>query len=153
MADSPEQRTINYAEQILHVHDVHTDATTALDELKVAQAAVVEYADQRRRIGERLTDREMELASAERAKHYEQSQAWFERHMKEVLQADPAMRALRVESLDAQAQHDLAEQGVRECEFRIRICTARMEELGGLLQFYGTAKLARATLATTPPPK
>lgn len=142
MADSPEARAMNYAEQNLGVHTVYSDARKLSEQLRLDNNAVTEWADQRRRINEALADREHVLVNQTRGKHPDDSVAAFDRRMKEVLQEDADMRRLRGEAMDAHMKHERAELQVRETEFQIRIATARMEELGGLLQFYGATKAA-----------
>lgn len=137
---SPESRAVNYAEQMLHVHEVYDEAKAALEGLRHAQRAVIDLAAERRQLNETMTDVEMVLAGETRAANPDLSQAAFERMMKEVLHADGDLKRLRARSMELQSKHEEAEAAVREHEFILRVKAARMEELGGLLAFYGASK-------------
>ena len=140
---SAEARAVNYAEQILLVHEVYAEAKEALKGLRHAQRAVIDLAAERRHLAETITDVEMVLAGETRGANPDLSQAAFERLMKEVLHKDDAMKRLRMKSLELQSKHEEAEAVVREHEFILRVKAARMEELGGLLAFYGATKASR----------
>lgn len=141
-------RAITYAEQNLHVHDVWDEAKEAQRDLREAQKAAVEYAQQKRTLIEAMNERTAQFTAAERGRLSDISATAFEQHLKTALQLDPALMRLRQEYSAAQSQHDLAEASVREAEFRCRMYAARMEELGGLLNFYAATKQAAVARGT-----
>ncbi len=135
-------RSVSYAEGVLGVHDAYDRAKEAQADLKEAQRAVIEWADQKRQISEVIADRTADFTSDERAAHSTLSATAFEQHLKIALQHDADLKRLRSEYMVAQRNHDTAEAAIREAEFRCRTYGARMEELGGLLHFYAAVKTA-----------
>lgn len=145
---SAEARAVKYAES-LGVHDVHTEAREALAIHKTAQQQLVDANAERREIAERLNEREVELTAEQRAEYHELSATAFEKVIRGALQTDSQMKALRAELRESQARVDQAEADIREAEMTIRMLSARMTELGGLLTFFASAKNASNAAPTT----
>ena len=143
MGDNPESRAMAYAEQRLQVHDVYDETRSAHADLREAHKALIDHEQQAAGVVESMADREHVLVSAERAANADMSATAFKEHMKEVSQIDPDMKRLRGELASAHREADRAKQAIREAELLIRVGTARMEELGGLLQFYAAVKITR----------
>lgn len=144
-------RSITYAEGTLGVHDVYQEAKAALADLRHAQTALVEHLNSKRIVAEQLADREYELVSEERAKYHEMSATAFEPHMRKVKHEDPEMKRLRGDLSKIQYEIDTTEAAVREHEFTCKVKQARMEELGGLLNFYAAVKTASVTTTQEKP--
>lgn len=139
--DAPKPpNAVQYAQDTLGVHDVHNEANAALAALGAAQNTLNAATSEIRSLHEALADRETDLTMAERASNADMSQTAFDKYIKQVVQKDRDHADLRDTLVAAQNRRDDAEAQVRQAEMRIRIATARMEELGGLLAFYAAAK-------------
>lgn len=138
-------KALGYAENVLGVHSVYTGAVEARDKLDVLTSELSTLHDRKRMLTDRMTDREMEIASDERGKHPDMSQASMDKHMKVAVNSDPAVRALRDELRSVNDDIDGLEYDVRMVEHDIKIAVARMTELGGYLNY-----LAAVKQATTP---
>lgn len=141
----PEAKAVAYAEGSLNVHAVYTEAQESLEALGKHQRTATDLTDTKRRLMVALDDREMELVSTERAANPDMSQAAFDRHIKLVLAADSEMVDYRSQVLDLQFKLDEANASVAHTEAHIKILTARMNELGGLLTFYAATKGAHSS--------
>jgi hypothetical protein len=133
---------VAYAENTLGVHQVWSAAEQTLADLATAQTAAVNTAAAKRVITEQIADRELEVTNDERSKYTDLSQTAFEKHLRGALQADPQMKELRKNLMEAQRHHDAAEANITQMEYTLRTQVARMEELSGLLNFYAAAKQA-----------
>jgi hypothetical protein len=133
---------VDYAEITLGVHDVYAEAVKTQSVLTGAQSRVVAATRERRHTEELLAETEQEVIAELRAKYADVSDTAFQRLAKQELVKDKRMRDLRDKHREAQAGADLAEAEQRAAEFQLRLLTARMNEIGGLLFFYGAAKMA-----------
>lgn len=133
---------VEYAEQVLGVHSVHNDAANALGDLERALQDRVRLHAEIRQWKSRITDREMDVAATVRAADPEASLAAYERSLKIALHDDTQMKALRDNLDDAQNRLDVAEAAVEYNKTTARVQSARMVELGGLLEFYAVTKRA-----------
>jgi hypothetical protein len=145
MAPSPESRAIAYAETRLKVHEVYLESCKALRLAEEGRALVTTLSHNKRVLQDAMTDVEMQLVSTERAAFPDMSQAAFDRHIKAVVHGDPDMTTLRLKLLEDQHQLDQADDSLHQAELTVRVLTARMEELSGLLNFYAATKQVRAT--------
>lgn len=135
---------VSYAEHTLKVHEIYDESRSALEDLEHAHAAVTTHAAAIRDVQEQIAVREAVVISEQRAAHADLSDTAFQREVKNFLAMDEDLQRHRGDLRSAQRSHDEAKDGVRQHEQRLRIATARMEELGGLLNFYGASKTARA---------
>jgi hypothetical protein len=103
-----------------------------------------------RNFDERIERREFELVEQHRPDY--KTQAEFERAFKGITLNDPDLIALRKERNTMADAMLVAEQRVREAELTIKIRSARMTELGGILSFYGSVKMLRAAASTPDTP-
>lgn len=131
---------VEYAERTLGVHDVYREAveaaeglTKALDDRHTASNGI-------RDLTEALGQAEADLSVRERAANSEMSATAFDRHMKVAAQNDPDLQDLRHGLAQARASYDGADSRVKQYDTRVRIATARMEELSGYFHYLAVAK-------------
>lgn len=152
-AESPkptaQQRAIDFAKNTLAVDAVFDEARAALDELEDRQETLAKTSARRRNIEAEIADREIELIAEHRAANAEMSQAAFDRHMKVVLQQDDQLLDLRTTREAHVSEHERAEYDAERAKLQVRLLSARMEELGGLLHFYAAVKIASSSDTTT----
>lgn len=142
---------VEYAEQNLAVHDVWNDVQSNAEAAQTWHEDMARLSSEIRRQREKIADREAQLASDERGKNPEMSGTAFGEHMRIMLRLDPDLIQLRTELLDYQRDYDWAESQERGFRGKLDGGVARLHELGGLLAFYGAAKVAPALeRATTP---
>ena len=133
---------VQYAEDVLNVHGVFDEAesvyiryTTALDAHTDNVAAV-------RTLREGLADAEAEVSVRERAANPDQSVTAFEKHLKDVLRNDSEVRKIRHNLMEAQYAADQSEADIKRHDGKLKMLAARMEELGGLLNYFAATKMA-----------
>ena len=139
---SAQQRAIDFAKNVLGVDSVFDEARAAMDELEDRQETLHKTSTRRRNIEAEIADREIELIAEERANNLDLSQAAFDRHMKIVLQQDNQLLDLRTTREAHVSEHERAEYDADRAKLQVRLLSARMEELGGLLHFYAAVKIA-----------
>ena len=149
MGDSTEARAINYAEQVLAVHDVYNEAKQATASLKHLFAAEAAYAARKRELAEAIADRTSMVTSELRAKYNDLSATAFKPVLDLALQDDPDLKRLRFQMVSTQHEHDKCSGEIKSTEAFVRVLTARMENLNGLLNFYAAVKTTKST--TTKP--
>jgi hypothetical protein len=136
------QTPVDYAEDVLGVHAVATEADDVHAALASHLAVHATAASTIRSLNDRIDAREFELAGEIRSEHPDISQTALERAIKDARQSDDVMRGLRRELRDVQSEQDLAQADIERNKYRLRVLSARMNELGGLLAFYGAAKVS-----------
>jgi hypothetical protein len=136
---SAEARAAAYA-ATLGAHAEHDAAERTLGALGEAQERARQYANNRREQQELLDQTIHDLATIERGKYSDLSVAAFERHMKSVVQDDPECYKLREQIRHLHHLHDTAADEVEQAKLSIKISTARMNELGGLFNFFAAVK-------------
>jgi hypothetical protein len=142
MSPTAEGKAMAFAHDTLGVERVYEAATKAHNDLAAALERVVKTASDRRRIDDEITDHEMTIIAAERGRHADLSQAAFDKHIKQVLWDAPQLAELRSQRAEVQTAHERADADADLARGRIRLESARMEELGGLLTFYASTKFA-----------
>lgn len=142
-------KAIQYAEETLGVHEIFVLAKEHRDKLDTLFTHLAEKEDQRRKIDDRIADRDMQIVSEERSKHVDVSQAALDRLVKESVRVDPEHTALRVAQRDLTDDIEGLRYDVRIVERDITISTARMTELGGYLQYLAACKVEALRLTAT----
>lgn len=131
---------VSYAEDVLGVHAVWVEA----DERLAAHGKLVrERADlhkQIRTIKTRIVDRETDLTVDAPSAFPDASATERTRLLKVAFHKDAALQDMRAEEDDLQATLDMIDADVRHHETGLRVLSARMEELAGLLHFYASAR-------------
>lgn len=138
MATNP----IKYAEQELGVHEVYDRAQAAQQRFAKFIVTLNETNNAIRHIHEMMDDREQEVVAEQRAANPDMSTTAFKEHMKEVVQQDETMRDFRKDLMEKQNSRDTAETSVEAAKYAMRVEAARLNELGGLLNFYAATKYA-----------
>lgn len=144
-------KALQYAETNLGVHACYQAAKDAHEALDDILNALDKAQDNRRILVDDIADREAELLIEERGKHPDQSATWLDQHMKQVKRKDEKLRDLRSMMNEAQARISGLEYDVDIQKHRIKIETARMEELGGYLHYLAAIKQAETLTKTTKP--
>ena len=142
-------RALAYAENTLGVHTVWQEATAAQDELAAINEKIGGLVATKRQLTHYITDREAEILTDERGKHPDHSQAALDRHLKILYAADADLRAFRRRLLDTNMQLDLYEFEGRSKESQLRLLVARLEQLGGYLNYLAAVKTGQQNNKTT----
>lgn len=135
---------VTYAEVNLGVHGCYDAANAAHSQLNEIVSDLDKAQDRKRILTDQVTDREMDLLIAERGKHSDMSEAGLERHMKTVKHKDTMLTELRKQLNQTLAQISGLEYDADIEKQRIKIESARMEELGGYLKYLAAAKEAES---------
>jgi chromosome segregation ATPase len=137
------RKALEYAENVLGVHDVWRDALQARNELDEALTPLSEARDKRRELEFLLQDAEMEVASEEWGKHSDMAVTRMEKHLKIAIQNNDRCRELREQIAKVQGDIDGFESDVEVAKASVRIASARLTELGGYLQYLAAIKLTQ----------
>lgn len=137
---SDARRSLDYAEKQLKVHEVYDQLLETRTRFNEATGEIMERRDRKRTLDAAIYSREMDLILEEAEHHPEMSVAAMERHMKKVLYKDDALQGLRAELAGVVGEIDAIEHYVRVMEADIKIGAARLEELGGYLQYLAAIK-------------
>lgn len=134
--------SVEYAEDTLGVHKVYDDCTQRLEEHDKAKNTYLTALSDIRQLKAAVVEREAEITSDERGKHPDMKITAFKQHVGVKCEQDTVHKAYRDDLAVAESSRDEAEQDMRHHELGVRALTARMNELGGLLEFYSAAKQA-----------
>lgn len=137
---SESSQAVDYAENTLGVHDTFA---VALDGLTIFEESADLYADfcvGVRRAEEDMAQREAELIMQFRTANPDWSEAKMEKGIRLLVQTDAVMVAHRARLRDVRSERDRAELDMKRGRIRCEIASARLIELGGLLNFYAAAK-------------
>lgn len=133
---------VTYAEVTLEVHEVFNTTKEAHQKLDETLTLLTEKGDARRHVEQHLTDREMEIVTEERGKHPDMSQAQMDKHIKSLLFQDAEWKKLRDELRELKDDLDGIDADRKVHERSIEIGCARMNQLGGYLNYLAAAKNA-----------
>lgn len=146
MADSI--KALEYAEQNLGVHEVYGEAKAARDTLQNVIDNLIGARFKKREWESVLADREMELVIEERGKHPEFSATAMDAHMKRIKHTDEKCKNLRIEIAGHTNAIDALEHSKTMAEYDIKIAVARLQELGGYLEYLAAVKQHQARNAS-----
>lgn len=150
MATTPARKALDYAEQQLSVHSVYEEAVENRQKLDALLGDLDKAHDTKRGLQAAIEDRGYELLSVERGKHHDMSATALDQHMKQVRHRDEAMKQYRVQLDTVTGEIQGLEYDAEMLRIGIKILVARMEELGGYLQYLAAIKQAETlTKATT----
>lgn len=135
-------KALSYAEDTLGVHNVFVFANEKRSELDNLLTFLAEKRDSRRDIELKITDREMEVTSEERSKHPDMAVTRWDKHIKEKFRDDDDLRALREQKFAVDSEIEGLDFDRQIVETDIKICIARMNELGGYLAYLAAVKNA-----------
>lgn len=141
-----EKNPVTYAERALGVHDIYAQAVAASDQLDAERVQASDVRAALADLRERVADCEAQIVSDQRATHADLGYQEFNRHLKVVLQQDAEHRELRkkIASLEVALEHRM--ETARTLSKQLSIYAARMNELAGLLFFYGATTHNRSKL-------
>lgn len=134
---------VTYAEKDLGVHKVFEEAQERLTVHAVYSAERQDCNSRIRQIKSDQADREAVVAAELRGQDPKASATAFKEMLKAALAADEETTHLREDLLAEESGRERAESEIHHHELGIRMLTARMEELAGLLHYYGAAKQAQ----------
>lgn len=140
---------VTYAEDTLGVHRVYEEAERRYNEHAMASDALDRTSDEIRSVRAEIEASEIELVSDLRAKHNDLSKTAFGELLKERIKEDADLRVLRTQLAHLEGVRAEYERQVKHHQLGIHLATARMEELGGLLEFYAACKLVNSQTTVT----
>lgn len=136
---------VTYAETVLGVHEVFKYAEVLHDELVNRQLELEEAQKLKRQMADGVEQAEIALIIQKRGENSELSQTAFEKRIKEWMFQDKIVQQTRRHLSDSTSKVEYQEHLVRAVELKLKIQIARMNELGGYLQYLAAAKLATLT--------
>jgi hypothetical protein len=141
---SPARKALDYAEVTLGVHAAHEQARQARQGLDAILTSISDKRDEKRDVENQIEVHELEILSDERGKHPEMSVAAMDRHLKEVFYKSTHLTELRDVLRRTVGDIEGLEYDRVMFETDIKIAVARMQELGGYLQYLAAIKLSTA---------
>ena len=137
----PELKAKEFAEKELGVNTAYQDAleaqTTYDEAMQKRDFVMGQIRTKRNFIADRETDVYQETVDANPG----EKPTPLKEKVKTAVANDEQLRGLRAELANLQTEHDEAETAAESAKYKMRLYTARMEELAGLLQFYAAVKL------------
>ncbi len=140
MAKNP----VDYAEEVLGVHQVWDEANTRLAAHEEAKNTFLTSLSGIRYLEEQIAVREAAIVTEQRGEHPDMKIMEFKQHVATLLASDPDAMQHATDLREEKDTKERAEQDMRHHELGLRALTARMTELAGLLEFYAAAKQAAA---------
>lgn len=131
---------VQYAEDHLGVHEVWKEAERRLIVHSDLTDQIKELNRRIRDAKDNLADREASIVADNGAAIVGMSKTAAKEHMKVVIDADPEIQRIRDQIATADAERAEADADLRHHDLGLKVLTARMQELGGLLEFYAAAK-------------
>jgi hypothetical protein len=131
---------MRYAEDNLGVHTVYNEVVTRRNELDEVLSLLSETRDKKRALALSLEDKEMAVAADEWAKHPDMAVTRMEKHIKVAFSNDGEIREMREGLAKLSGEIEGLEFDRDMCETDIRIACARLQELGGYLQYLAVIK-------------
>lgn len=133
---------VAYAEEDLKVHDTFHDAVNVNEALSVAIMRRVGQSALLRETRDDIEQREHEITTDLSGKLMGESLAAFQRSFKMACKDDPRLKTLHNMERVTQGEIDGTDAEIESLKATLKLLTARLTELGGLLNFYASAKLA-----------
>lgn len=140
---------ISYAEESLGVHRVFEEGERRYELHAEASDALDRTSDEIRSVRAEIEASEIELVSDLRAQQNDMSKTAFGEFLKERLKEDADLRVLRTRLAHLEGVRAEYERQVKHHQLGVHLATARMEELGGLLEFYAACKLVNNQTTVT----
>lgn len=133
---------VTYAEEQLRVHHEYEEAIALAKHLSGTEEALASVGSNVRRLRSLIEEREYELAIEARVNDPDLSQRAIERIVDQSKYTDEKLRNLRSELAPCiDRQEDIRTQ-IESLKYTLRVKTARLNSLGGLLNFYAAATMA-----------
>lgn len=128
-------KALKYAEDGLGVHSVYESAVTSHKEYGEVLDQLSTIRSRKRTLEEELGEREVDILIEETSKHPSMSATAMKDHSKKAIQKDAQSKALRHELIEVSNEIDRLESRKAILEQEVRIQVARLNELGGYLQY------------------
>lgn len=132
---------IQYAED-LGLHEVYERGQKARELIDQSMSTLSESRDERRALDEKISYREMDIQIEARVAHPDHSLAAWERDTKTAQHLDTELRDLKRRHRELTDQIEGIEYDLKVLDTDIRLCSARMVELGGYFEYLASAKRA-----------
>lgn len=136
------QKALKYAEDTLGVHEVFTEVVDELTKVDTLTTDLDKALDQKRYLADAYEDRYVALIGEMRGVHPSMSDTGFKTRLREWEREDAGLASLRAQQNTNAGEIQGLEFDIDMCKMRIRIGTARMEELGGYLHYLAAVKQA-----------
>lgn len=137
---SREGKAVKFAKDQLGVDEVYAEALDVHAKLEQSLTDIVRHSKEVRRLNDDIEAREVDVIIELRAANPDASGAAVERMAKEAYVSDQRLKELRETLRAEQHQHDLCQSAITASKYRLRILSARLNELGGLTAFYAATK-------------
>jgi chromosome segregation ATPase len=124
-----------YAEEVLGVHKIFAEVREELVKMDDQLTRLDKAQDDKRILEDQYADREVELISEMRGIHPSMSDTRFKSEWKGWERRDAELNKLRRQINVAKSDVQGAEIELELCRVRLRVGCARMEELGGYLNY------------------
>jgi len=147
---NPARQAIEYAEQNLQFNAIWLEATQKEQELESVLDGIIRFTGARRILEDKITNREFEVVSEQRALNPGMSQTAFDKHVKRAIWIDPALKSLRDELTNITAHLTYLESQRHILDSALRIRTARMTALGGYMTYLAAVKSSTKQLRNEP---
>jgi hypothetical protein len=135
-------KAVRYAEEELGVHDIWKEARNDLTEYRTATESLAKALSARRSVEDQIQDAEGMLISDKRGKHPDMSEAAFSRQLSTWKRQDQVLSGLRDKLADSHALVQGLQFEVDILKASVRLKSARLEELGGYLNYLAAVKQA-----------
>lgn len=138
----PTNKALQYAEETLSVHSVYLHVLEQQERLNKARGVLISRRHKNRELDEKLDSIQMDIVSEEWAKHPEMAQTRMDKHVKVAVQKNPDHSVTRMQKQELEREIEFAEAEIKQLEIEIRTGTARMDQLGGYLNYLAVTKYA-----------
>jgi len=133
-------KSIEYAELQLGVHEVYERATAAQTELDSILTRLAEASDKKRDLEAKIQDREMEVASDEWISHPDMAVTRMDKHLKTALNADDKLRVLHADLRMVLGDIEGMQYDKTMEQNNVTIAVARMTQMGGYFNYLAACK-------------
>ena len=142
-------KALQYAEETLGVHKVCEETLKNLADLDALLGDLDKAHDRKRDLNEKFNDREVELIDEMRSVHVSMSDTRFNSEMKLWKRKDSPLMSIQLEINQVLGEIQGLEYDADLLKLRIKVGTARMEELGGYLHYLAAIKATTPATSTT----
>jgi hypothetical protein len=147
---SPARQAIEYAEQNLKFNAVWEEALDQELALQSVLADITLVTSNKRTQEDKITNREFEVISEQRAINSGMSQTAFDKHVKKAIWIDSSLQSLRADLISFTNTLLHLEARRHSLDSALRIRAARMTALGGYLQYLAAVKSSTNQLRNEP---
>lgn len=144
-------KSLAYAEVTLGVHLVYDEARDLLKQHEELMQWIAASRSTRRLIEEQIQNLETDIQLDETGKHATMSATALKEKIKLETARNPSHRDLRTRLREVQNELDNFELRRSSLDNHLKAVTARMNELGGYLQYLAAIKLSRTGTPPTQP--